>query len=98
MSPKETSVEPLKKDDYKFGFSDPEQYVFKSRKGLDQGIVAEISFMKKEPGWMKDIRLKALDIFFKKPMPNWGDTELMGQIDFQNMFYYLKPTEKIEAD
>jgi len=98
MSPKNSAVETLKNDDYKFGFSDPENYVFKSRKGLDREIVAEISFMKKEPEWMKEARLKALDIFFKKPMPNWGDTELMGQIDFQNMYYYLKPTEKIAAD
>ncbi|OGR83790.1 MAG: Fe-S cluster assembly protein SufB [Elusimicrobia bacterium RIFCSPLOWO2_01_FULL_64_13] len=91
-------LEPLKTDDYKFGFSDPEHYVFKSRKGLDREIVAEISWMKKEPEWMRDFRLKAFDIFNSKPMPNWGDTELMGQIDFQNMYYYLKPTEKIEAD
>lgn len=98
MSPKDSSPDTLKKDDYKFGFSDPEHYVFKSRKGLDRDIVAEISMMKKEPEWMKDYRLRSLDIFFKKPMPNWGDTELMGQIDFQNMYYYLKPTEKIAAD
>jgi len=98
MSPDQPILNDLKTDDYKFGFSDPEQYVFKSRKGLDSSIVKEISLMKKEPQWMLDFRLRSLDIFLKKPMPNWGDTELMGQIDFQNMYYYLKPTEKIEAD
>jgi len=98
MSPKDASAQALKNDDYKFGFSDPEHYVFKSRKGLDASIVTDISKMKKEPEWMLEARLKALDIFFKKPMPNWGDTELMGQIDFQNMYYYLKPTEGISAD
>ena len=99
MTPKPVAAtDDLKKDDYKFGFSDPEQYVFKSEKGLSAEIVRNISMMKKEPQWMLDYRLKALDIFLKKPMPNWGDTELMGQIDFQNMYYYLKPTEGIAAD
>lgn len=97
MNPK-SSVEAFKKDDYKFGFADPEKYVFKARQGLDAEIVREISWMKKEPQWMTDFRLKSLDIFLKKPMPTWGNTEMLNQIDFQNMYYYLKPTEKIAAD
>jgi len=75
----------------KYGFHDDEQHVFKSRKGLDREIVAQISELKGEPAWMRDYRLKALDIFFKKPMPNWG-ADLSG-IDFQDIFYYVKPTD-----
>jgi Fe-S cluster assembly protein SufB len=76
----------------KYGFHDDEQHVFKSRMGLDRGIVTEISEMKGEPQWMRDYRLKALEIFEKKPMPNWG-ADLSG-IDFQNIYYYVKPTSE----
>ena len=77
--------------DYKYGFSDPEQYAFKSRRGLDREIVEQISAYKHEPEWMLQFRLRALDIFFKKPMPTWPAADL-NEIDFQNIFYYLKPT------
>jgi len=74
----------------KYDFRNDEHYVFKARKGLDRQIVAEISDMKGEPAWMREFRLKSLDIFNSKPMPLWG-----GQIgiDFQNVYYYLKPTD-----
>ncbi len=78
--------------DYKYGFSDPEQYSFKSRRGLDPEIVKQISAFKKEPEWMLQFRLRALDIFRKKPMPTWPAADL-NEIDFENIFYYLRPTE-----
>ena len=62
--------------DYKYGFSDPEQYAFKSRRGLDREIVEQISAYKNEPEWMLQFRLRALDIFFKKPMPTWPAADL----------------------
>ena len=74
----------------KFGFHDSDQFVFRSRRGLDRDIVLEISKMKGEPQWMTDYRLKALEIFEKKPTPTWGGD--VGQIDFQNIYYYVKPT------
>jgi Fe-S cluster assembly protein SufB len=78
--------------DYKFGFRMPENYAFKSRRGLDRDIVEEISYMKGEPQWMRDFRLRSLRTFERRPMPNWGAD--LGDIDFQNIFYYIKPTEK----
>ena len=84
------------KSDYdaKYGFSDKEDYVFKARRGLDRKVVEDISAMKKEPAWMREFRLKALDIFLKKPMPTWGNTPSLQQIDFANIFYYMKPSER----
>ncbi len=76
----------------KYGFHDEEQHVFKSRKGLDAEIVKQISDLKGEPQWMLDYRLKALEIFQKKPMPTWGGD--VGQIDFQDIYYYVKPTKQ----
>ncbi|MGR3178660.1 MAG: Fe-S cluster assembly protein SufB [Candidatus Anammoxibacter sp.] len=76
----------------KYWFKKPESYVFKAKKGLNEKIVKEISWMKQEPGWMIKFRLRALEIFFKKPMPTWGG-DISG-IDFNNIFYYIKPAEK----
>jgi Fe-S cluster assembly protein SufB len=78
--------------DYKYGFSDPEKYAFKSRRGLDREIVEQISEYKKEPDWMRQFRLRALDIFLKKPLPTWPAANL-SEIDFQNIFYYVRPSE-----
>lgn len=74
----------------KYGFHDTEQHVFKSRKGLDRDIVMEISKLKGEPEWMLEYRLNALETFEKKPMPTWGGD--VGAIDFQDIYYYVKPT------
>src|SRR5687767_2713375 len=78
--------------EYQYGFRDEEDYVFKSERGLNREIVENISAMKQEPEWMRDFRLKALDHFEKRPMPNWG-ADLSG-IDFDNIFYYIRPSEK----
>jgi Fe-S cluster assembly protein SufB len=80
-------------DDYKekYGFFDPEKFVFKAKRGLNEDIVREISFMKQEPEWMTKLRLRSLDIFRKKPMPEWGAD--LSVIDFENIFYFLKSTE-----
>ncbi len=97
----ELSYDPKIKDignDYKYGFRDEENYIFKSGKGLTREIVTSISRMKNEPQWMLDFRLRALDIFLKKPMPTWGNTKLLGDIDFEGIYYYIKPSEKGEKN
>ncbi|HLA25004.1 MAG TPA: Fe-S cluster assembly protein SufB [bacterium] len=77
---------------YKFGFFEPEKYVFKARRGLNAEVVNEISHMKSEPDWMRAFRLHAYEHYTKRPMPKWGAD--LGTIDFDNIFYYIKPTEK----
>jgi Fe-S cluster assembly protein SufB len=79
-------------DQYKYGFRDEENYVFKSRKGLDHEIVDEISWMKREPDWMRALRHKALDIFFAKPTPTWGGD--LSKLDYDDIYYYIKPVEQ----
>jgi Fe-S cluster assembly protein SufB len=74
----------------KYDFRNAERYVFKTRKGLDARIVAEISEMKCEPAWMREFRLKSLEIFESKPVPRWGGDI---QIKFEDIYYYLKPTD-----
>lgn len=79
--------------DYQYGFHDAEDYVFKSERGLTRDGVAAISKMKGEPEWMLEFRLKAYDHYVKRPMPNWG-SEVLNELDFDNIFYYIKPAEK----
>jgi len=81
-------------EQYKYGFSDAEDYVFKSKKGLNKEIVQEISAMKGEPEWMRDFRLKSLDYFVKRPMPTWGAD--LGDMDFDDIFYYVKAAQANE--
>src|SRR5437588_3871988 len=77
----------------KFDFKDStELYVYLSKKGLSRGTVEEISKLKGEPDWMRDFRLRSYDVFMSKPMPNWGGD--MSKIDFQNIYYYAKASEK----
>ncbi len=75
----------------KYNFRTESKAVFKARKGVDAEIVNQISEMKNEPEWMRDYRLKGLEIFQSKPMPKWGGAI---DINFQDIFYYLKPTDK----
>jgi Fe-S cluster assembly protein SufB len=78
--------------DYKWGFKDPETYVFKSQKGLDREIVEQISLMKSEPQWMLEFRLRALDHFEKRTMPQWGGD--LSKLNLDDIYYYVKPTDE----
>ena len=77
---------------YKYGFFEPEKYVFKARRGLTAEVVNEISHMKGEPDWMRAFRLHAYEHYRQRPMPKWGAD--LSALDFENIFYYIKPTEK----
>ncbi|MBF8283868.1 MAG: FeS assembly protein SufB, partial [Anaerolineales bacterium] len=81
--------------DYKYGFKDEVQYTFRSRKGLNAEVIRELSHMKGEPQWMLDFRLKALEIFTKKPMPTWGGRI---NLDFDEITYYTRPSDKTESN
>ncbi len=78
--------------DETYGFSYPENYAFKSQKGLNADIVRQISQMKNEPAWMTDYRLKAYEIFISKPMPQWGG-DLSG-IDFDDIYYFVRAADR----
>ena len=77
----------------RYGFHDPVEYFHKGAKGINHEVVEMISKMKKEPRWMTERRHEALDIFLEKPMPRWGNTKLLNEIDFDNIYYYMKPIE-----
>ena len=78
--------------DYKYGFNDGDEFVFRAKKGLSREVVADISRRKAEPEWMLEFRLKALEHFQQRPMPTWGP-DLSG-LDFDDIYYYVRPTEE----
>ncbi len=84
-------AEPDIEKDYKYGFHYKDTSVFKTEKGLSEEIVKQISRKKNEPEWMLSFRLKALEEFYKKPMPNWGAD--LSRLNFDEIFYYAKPAE-----
>src|SRR5437588_6387236 len=91
----ETEVVKGIREEYAYGFSNPdeaEDYFFKSGRGINHEVVEAISAHKNEPEWMRKFRHKSLDYFLARPLPMWGGD--LTQIDFENIFYYIRPTEK----
>ncbi len=77
---------------YEFGWHDSDTAGAIAKRGLSQQVVEEISDLKDEPAWMREMRLKSLDVFYRKPMPAWG-ADLSG-IDFDNIKYFVRSTER----
>src|SRR3989344_2176320 len=84
--------QPIIKNSYEFGFSKPESSVFRTPKGLSKKVVEAISHFKNEPEWMRNFRQEALHYFDIRPMPTWGAD--LSAIKFENIHYYISPTEK----
>ncbi|MDK1010232.1 MAG: Fe-S cluster assembly protein SufB [Actinomycetota bacterium] len=83
---------------YSLGWSDEEDHVFKPEKGLDEELIRTMSDMKGEPDWMLDFRLKAYKRFLAKPTPTWGGGGRLDDIDYDDIYYYIKPTEGVVSD
>ena len=77
---------------YEYGWADATDAGKDSQRGLSEAVVRDISSKKSEPQWMLDLRLKGLDLFDKKPMPNWG-SDLSG-VFFDKIKYFVRSTEK----
>jgi Fe-S cluster assembly protein SufB len=93
MSDEKTVVATIGSDyTEKYGFRDPENYVFKSDKGLTREVVEQISYMKGEPDWMRERRLEAYEHNLRRPTPTWGG-DLSG-LDLDDIYYYVRPAEK----
>jgi Fe-S cluster assembly protein SufB len=96
MSQSETEIIRDIRSDYGYGWHVGDgSPIYKAPKGLSHELIDVIADHKSEPDWMRASRHKSLDYFLARPMPTWG-ADLSG-IDFDNIHYYLKPTEK-QAD
>ncbi len=92
--PRNETIAELGLDEYGYDFVTEDKPVFKSRKGLDEEIVRQISAHKEEPEWMLEFRLKALQVFESKPMPDWGG-DLDG-LDLDEIYFYIRPQDRME--
>jgi len=94
--PKNETIAGLDLDEYKYGFVTQDKPVFKAQKGLSEEVVRQISAHKEEPEWMLKFRLKALEIYNRRPMPQWGG-DLSGlEQTMDEIYFYLRPQEKME--
>lgn len=84
--------------DYQYGFHDPENATIRFDKGLSEQVVKDISELKNEPQWMTDVRVKAYRRFIEMPMPTWGNCDLIDQIDFEAVTYFLRSSKGTETD
>jgi len=92
--PKNETVAQLGLDEYKYDFKTEDKPVFKAQKGLSEEVVRQISRHKEEPEWMLDFRLKALDIYNSKPMPEWGGD--LSTLNLDEIYFYLRPQDRME--
>ncbi|MEE9207396.1 MAG: Fe-S cluster assembly protein SufB [Gemmatimonadota bacterium] len=92
--PDSDAVTSLGLDEYKYDFVTDEKPVFKAEKGLSEDIVRQISAHKEEPEWMLDFRLKALEIYYSKPMPEWGGD--LSNLNLDEIYFYLRPQDQME--
>ncbi|MBI5357070.1 Fe-S cluster assembly protein SufB [Candidatus Collierbacteria bacterium] len=93
IQPSQSPTKGLTDDSYRYGFhTSTDKYAYKSAKGLSSKVVENISFQKNEPAWMRKSRLTGYRVFKDKQMPSWGAD--LSAIDFDNLYYYLKPTDK----
>lgn len=72
---------------------DKVEYLYTTGRGLSDDIVKEISYQKNEPSWMRNVRLRAYQTFRKKNLQTWGPD--LSMVDFDDLYYYLRPTEKV---
>ena len=77
---------------YDYGWHDSDAAGQSAKRGLDEQVVRDISAIKQEPQWMLERRLKAYEIFARKPMPTWGID--LSQLDMDQVKYYVRSTER----
>ena len=86
-------VEDIDRSLYDFRYEEKEGEFYKIKEGLTEDIVLEISEKKKDPKWMRDFRLKSLEIYHKSDMPNWGP-DISG-LNVDNIVTYVKPNTEM---
>ncbi|MFT8887901.1 MAG: Fe-S cluster assembly protein SufB [Ethanoligenens sp.] len=94
MSKQKSNVADVDRSIYDFKNEDKAQ--FKVHKGLTPEIVERISEEKHDPAWMRDFRLKSLEIYNKMPLPKWGPS--LNELDMDNIVTYVRPDAKMAGN
>lgn len=96
MARERTEVNDIDRSIYDFRYEEKDSDFYKIKEGLDREIVEEISEKKKDPAWMRDFRLRSLEIYNEKSIPTWGPP--IDGLDMKNIVTYVKPKTKMTAD
>ncbi|MBQ5335445.1 MAG: Fe-S cluster assembly protein SufB [Oscillospiraceae bacterium] len=64
--------------------------------GITPEIICEISQEKNDPDWMREFRLKSLEVFSRMKMPEWGPP--VDGLDMQNIVAYIRPKSRMNTD
>lgn len=94
--PQNDTIKDLNLDEYKYDFITEGKPKFRAEKGLSEEVVRQISAHKDEPEWMLEYRLKALDIYNKKPMPTWGGDLTTLEETLDEIYFYVRPQDQME--
>ncbi len=94
--PQNDTIKDLNLDEYKYDFVTEGKPKFRAEKGLSEEVVRQISAHKDEPEWMLEYRLKALDIYNKKPMPTWGGDLTNLEETLDEIYFYVRPQDQME--
>lgn len=96
MAKERTEVQDIDRSLYDFRYEEKDSDFYKIKEGLTLEIVEEISDKKNDPQWMRDFRLKALEVYHKTDIPNWGPD--ISDLNMDNIVTYVKPKTKMSAD
>lgn len=88
-----TKIEDINRNIY--DIKNKDEYEFKIEKGLTPEIIKEISKQKNEPDWMRDFRLKALEVYNKLELPTWGPD--ISELNMNDIATYVKPKSKLNS-
>jgi Fe-S cluster assembly protein SufB len=94
--PQNETIQGLGLDEYKYDFVDKEKHIFRTKPGLNEEVVRQISAQKGEPEWMLQLRLKALEIYYSKPMPTWGGDLSNLERVLDEIYFYVRPQDRME--
>ncbi|MCF0218074.1 MAG: Fe-S cluster assembly protein SufB [Malacoplasma sp.] len=81
--------------EYQYGFSDGDNSIFNTKKGLSADVVKQISKLKNEPEWMLNLRLTAYQKFLNTPNPSWGPN--LSALNYDEIIYYTTSSKKLES-
>ncbi|ADU28118.1 Fe-S cluster assembly protein SufB [Ethanoligenens harbinense] len=94
MSKQKSDVADIDRSMYDFRNEDKDN--FKVKKGLTPEIVEKISAEKHDPAWMREFRLKSLEIYNRTPLPKWGPS--LDELDIDNIVTYVRPDTKMAGN
>lgn len=88
-----TNIDEINRNIY--DIKNKDEYDYKIKKGLTSEIIEEISKQKNDPEWMREFRLKALEVYNKLELPTWGPN--LSELNMDEIATYVRPKSKLNS-